>query len=154
MAVSSGVASRSRVAGPMPKPRLWRQAGKAARGATAYVTLEPCAHHGKTPPCAEALVAAGIKRCVIATGDPDPRVAGGGTAILKAAGIEILEGVLGEDARELNAGFFMRLALGRPLVTLKLATSFDGKIATLSRREQMDHRPGGAGPRSSAARQP
>ena len=107
-------------------------AGKAARGATAYVSLEPCAHHGKTPPCAEALVAAGIRRCVIATGDPDPRVAGGGIAILKAAGIEILEGVLEEEARELNAGFFTRIALGRPLITLKLATSLDGKIATLS----------------------
>lgn len=108
------------------------QAGEKARGATAYVTLEPCAHHGKTPPCADALVAAGIKRCVIATGDPDPRVAGGGTAILKAAGIEILEGVLEEEARELNAGFFARIELGRPLVTLKLATSLDGKIATLA----------------------
>jgi len=106
--------------------------GKAARGATAYVSLEPCAHHGKTPPCAEALVAAGIGRCVIATGDPDPRVAGSGIAILKAAGVEILEGVLEEEARELNAGFFARIALGRPLITLKLATSLDGKIATLS----------------------
>jgi diaminohydroxyphosphoribosylaminopyrimidine deaminase/5-amino-6-(5-phosphoribosylamino)uracil reductase len=117
---------------PHAEAEALARAGKAARDATAYVTLEPCAHHGKTPPCAEALVAAGIKRCVIATGDPDPRVAGGGTAILKAAGIEILDGVLEEEARELNAGFFMRLALGRPLVTLKLATSLDGKIATLS----------------------
>lgn len=108
------------------------QAGARARGATAYVSLEPCAHHGKTPPCAEALVAAGIQRCVIATGDPDPRVAGGGIAILTAAGIEILDGVLEEEARDLNAGFFTRIAQGRPLVTLKLATSLDGKIATLS----------------------
>ncbi|MDY0873080.1 bifunctional diaminohydroxyphosphoribosylaminopyrimidine deaminase/5-amino-6-(5-phosphoribosylamino)uracil reductase RibD [Dongia rigui] len=108
------------------------QAGSEARGATAYVTLEPCAHHGKTPPCAEALVAAGIQRCVIATGDPDPRVAGGGIAILKAAGIEITEGVLEAEARESNAGFFTRIKLGRPLVTLKLATTLDGRIATLS----------------------
>lgn len=117
---------------PHAEAEALAQAGKAARGATAYVTLEPCAHHGKTPPCADALVAAGIKRCVIATGDPDPRVAGGGVAILKAAGIEILDGVFEEEARELNAGFFMRLAVGRPLITLKLATSLDGKIATLS----------------------
>ena len=117
---------------PHAEAQALDQAGDKARGATAYVSLEPCAHHGKTPPCAEALVAAGIRRCVVATGDPDPRVAGGGTAILKAAGIEVLEGVLEEEARELNAGFSARIELGRPLVTLKLATSLDGKIATLS----------------------
>lgn len=117
---------------PHAETEALKQAGPQAFGATAYVTLEPCAHHGRTPPCAEALVAAGIKRCVIAVNDPDPRVAGGGIAILRVAGIEVEEGVLGEEAAELNAGFFTRIGQGRPLVTLKLATSLDGKIATLS----------------------
>ena len=108
------------------------RAGAAARGATAYVTLEPCAHHGKTPPCAEALVAAGIARCVVATGDPDPRVAGKGIAILRAAGIAVTEGVAEAEARQLNAGFFSRVERGRPLVTLKLAMTLDGRIATAS----------------------
>ena len=117
---------------PHAETEALAQAGVLAQGATAYVSLEPCAHHGKTPPCAEALVAAGIKTCVIATGDPDPRVGGGGIAILEAAGIEIREGVLEDEALELNAGFFTRVKSGRPLVTLKLATSLDGRIATLS----------------------
>ena len=117
---------------PHAETEALAQAGDQARGATAYVTLEPCAHHGKTPPCAEALVAAGIRRCVIATGDPDPRVAGSGIAILKKAGIEITEGVLEAEALESNAGFFTRIKLGRPLITLKLATTLDGRIATLS----------------------
>ena len=106
------------------------QAGAAARGATAYVTLEPCAHHGRTPPCAGALVAAGIARVVTALTDPDPRVAGQGHAMLRAAGIALREGVRADAARELQRGFLTRLALGRPMVTLKLATSFDGRIAT------------------------
>ncbi|MGQ0566941.1 MAG: bifunctional diaminohydroxyphosphoribosylaminopyrimidine deaminase/5-amino-6-(5-phosphoribosylamino)uracil reductase RibD [Gemmobacter sp.] len=105
------------------------QAGPLARGATAYVTLEPCAHHGHTPPCAEALIAAGIARVVSATTDPDPRVAGRGHALLRAAGITVTEGVLEPQARRLNAGFFHRVKQGRPLVTLKLAMSLDGRIA-------------------------
>lgn len=108
------------------------QAGGQARGATAYVSLEPCAHHGKTPPCAEALVAAGIARVVTAVQDPDPRVAGGGHAILRAAGIAVTEGVLEPEARAANRGFLTRITAGRPMLTLKLATSLDGRIATAS----------------------
>lgn len=108
------------------------QAGEAARGATAYVTLEPCAHHGRTPPCAEALVRAGITRVVSALTDPDPRVSGRGHAILREAGIAVTEGVLEPEARALQAGFLSRVTKGRPFLTLKLATSFDGRIATAS----------------------
>lgn len=106
------------------------QAGAAARGATAYVTLEPCAHHGRTPPCAEALVQAGVARVVTSLTDPDPRVAGRGHAILRAAGVEVVEGVRSEAAAALQRGFLTRVTQGRPMVTLKLATSFDGRIAT------------------------
>lgn len=107
-------------------------AGAAARGATAYVTLEPCAHHGRAPPCADALVAAGVARVVSALTDPDPRVAGRGHARLREAGIEVIEGVRSVAAGELQRGFLTRVTLGRPMVTLKLATSFDGRIATSS----------------------
>lgn len=106
------------------------RAGAAAAGATAYISLEPCNHHGKTPPCTDALIAAGVKRAVITLEDPDPRVSGGGIAQLRGAGIETEVGVCAEEGRELNAGFFLRLAEGRPLVTLKLATTMDGRIAT------------------------
>ena len=106
------------------------QAGAAAQGAVAYVSLEPCAHHGQTPPCAQALIDAGIVRVVAATGDSDRRVDGKGFAMLRAAGIEVVTGVLEDEARADNAGFFNRLEHGRPLVTLKLAQSFDGRIAT------------------------
>lgn len=106
------------------------RAGEAARGACAYVTLEPCAHHGQTPPCAEALTAAGIARCVIALEDPDPRVDGGGLAHLRAAGVEVEVGPCAAAAADLNAGYLMQRRQGRPLVTLKLATTLDGRIAT------------------------
>ncbi len=105
-------------------------AGLAASGATAYVTLEPCCHHGRTPPCTDALIAAGIARVVIASRDVDPRVNGAGAARLRAAGIEVMEGVLTAEADEINAGFFSRVRAGRPLVTLKLASTLDGRIAT------------------------
>jgi diaminohydroxyphosphoribosylaminopyrimidine deaminase/5-amino-6-(5-phosphoribosylamino)uracil reductase len=108
------------------------EAGEAARGATAYVTLEPCAHHGQTPPCAEALVKAGVAHVVAAVEDPDPRVAGKGLAMLRAAGIEVAMGALEKEATELNAGFFLRVKENRPLVTLKIAQSLDGKTATVS----------------------
>jgi len=105
-------------------------AGAAARGATAYVTLEPCAHHGRAPPCSDALVAAGVTRVVSALTDPDPRVAGRGHARLREAGIEVVEGVRAGPAAELQRGFLSRVTRARPMVTLKLATSFDGRIAT------------------------
>ena len=105
-------------------------AGAAARGATAYVTLEPCAHFGRTPPCADALVAAGVARVVTALTDPDPRTAGQGHARLAAAGVEVTTGVMADVAARDHAGFLSRVTRGRPVVTLKLATSVDGRIAT------------------------
>jgi diaminohydroxyphosphoribosylaminopyrimidine deaminase/5-amino-6-(5-phosphoribosylamino)uracil reductase len=108
------------------------RAGTAARGAAAYVSLEPCSHHGKTPPCADALIAAGVARVVVAVEDPDPRVSGRGLARLRDAGVAVESGVCTGEAAELNAGFFSRVQRSRPLVTLKLATSLDGRIATAS----------------------
>lgn len=115
---------------PHAETEALAMAGVAARGATAYVTLEPCAHHGQTPPCAEALAAAGLARVVTAIGDPDPRVAGRGHAILRAAGVEVAEGVMAAEAQLLQKGFLSRVLKGRPMVTLKLAQSLDGRIAT------------------------
>lgn len=112
------------------------QAGAQAEGATAYITLEPCNHHGQTGPCSEALIAARIKRSVIACGDPDPRTAGGGVATLRAAGIEVETDVLAEEARQAHAGFLSRITRGRPFLTLKLASSLDGRIATASGESQ------------------
>jgi diaminohydroxyphosphoribosylaminopyrimidine deaminase/5-amino-6-(5-phosphoribosylamino)uracil reductase len=108
------------------------EAGAEAQGATAYVTLEPCAHQGETPPCANALVAAGIARVVAAVEDPDPRVSGKGISVLWDAGVEVVTGMLETQAAELNAGFFLRVKENRPLVTLKIAQSLDGKTATVS----------------------
>jgi diaminohydroxyphosphoribosylaminopyrimidine deaminase/5-amino-6-(5-phosphoribosylamino)uracil reductase len=108
------------------------QARESLEGATAYVTLEPCAHHGKTPPCADALVAAGVARVVSAMEDPDPRVKGQGHARLRAAGVAVEVGERADEAREINAGFLLREREGRPLFHLKLAASLDGRIATAS----------------------
>ncbi|OBZ96214.1 5-amino-6-(5-phosphoribosylamino)uracil reductase [Pararhizobium polonicum] len=103
-------------------------AGTLARGATAYVTLEPCSHHGKTPPCADALIAAGVARVVVAITDPDERVAGRGLEMLRAAGIEVVTGVLAQEAERELEGYLMRKRNNRPYVTLKLAVSADGMI--------------------------
>jgi diaminohydroxyphosphoribosylaminopyrimidine deaminase/5-amino-6-(5-phosphoribosylamino)uracil reductase len=105
------------------------EAGAAARGATAYVSLEPCAHHGQTPPCTDALIAAGVARVAGAVLDPDSRVSGQGFAKLAAAGIAVTQDVCAEEARALNAGFLMRVTANRPLVALKIAQSADGYVA-------------------------
>lgn len=121
---------------PHAEVRALAQAGAAARGATAYVTLEPCAHHGKTPPCAQALIDAGIARVVTAQTDPDPRVSGRGHAMLRAAGIAVTEQVREARARDMQRGFLTRITQGRPMLTLKLAASFDGRIATATGESQ------------------
>jgi diaminohydroxyphosphoribosylaminopyrimidine deaminase/5-amino-6-(5-phosphoribosylamino)uracil reductase len=121
---------------PHAETEALRQAGSAAVGGTAYVTLEPCAHHGKTPPCAEALIAAGIRRCVIGLQDPDSRVAGRGIEMLREAGQVVVTGVLDQEATDVTAGFLKRVQQGRPLVALKLATTLDGRIATRSGESQ------------------
>ena len=109
---------------------LQRAGQEMARNATAYVTLEPCDHLGDTPPCSQALAAAGVRRAVIAVEDPDPRVHGQGIARLAAAGLAVSTGLLGDEASRLNAGFFIRIGQGRPLITLKVAATLDGRIAT------------------------
>ena len=119
----------ARAGEPHAEIHALRDAGTAAQGSTVYVTLEPCAHHGKTPPCADALVHAGVARVVAAMQDPNPRVAGEGLARLAAAGIAVESGLLGDAARELNLGFLKRMLLGHPYVRLKTAASLDGKTA-------------------------
>jgi diaminohydroxyphosphoribosylaminopyrimidine deaminase / 5-amino-6-(5-phosphoribosylamino)uracil reductase len=109
-----------------------RAAGPAARGATVYVTLEPCSHTGRTPPCADALIAAGVARVVCCSVDPNPRVAGGGLERLRAAGISVSVGILAAEARDLNVGFFSRFERSRPFIRLKLAMSLDARTAPAS----------------------
>jgi diaminohydroxyphosphoribosylaminopyrimidine deaminase/5-amino-6-(5-phosphoribosylamino)uracil reductase len=108
------------------------QAGEGARGATVYVTLEPCCHHGRTPPCTEALVAAGVARVVVGMEDPNPQVAGNGVQVLEAAGVEVTTGVLAAQAATINPGFIRRMQTGRPFVRCKLAMSLDGRTAMAS----------------------
>jgi diaminohydroxyphosphoribosylaminopyrimidine deaminase/5-amino-6-(5-phosphoribosylamino)uracil reductase len=120
------------VGGPHAELEAMAEAGERARGATLYVTLEPCAHHGRTPPCADAVVAAGVARVVACHGDPDPRVGGRGFARLREAGIEVEVGILAAEAVRLNLQFLVAATLGRPAVTLKWAMSLDGKIATVT----------------------
>ncbi|WP_245621626.1 bifunctional diaminohydroxyphosphoribosylaminopyrimidine deaminase/5-amino-6-(5-phosphoribosylamino)uracil reductase RibD [Sedimenticola selenatireducens] len=108
------------------------EAGERARGATAYVTLEPCCHHGRTPPCSDGLIEAGVARVVVAMTDPNPRVAGQGIAQLEAAGIRVDQGVMTDQAMALNPGFIARMSRGRPFVRCKLAMSLDGRTAMAS----------------------
>lgn len=117
---------------PHAETEALRRSGNAARGATAYVTLEPCAHHGATPPCADALIESGIARVVVGVRDPDPRVDGGGIAKLIAAGIEVSEDICTHEAEAVTEGFLTRVRQGRPSVTVKTATTLDGAIATAS----------------------
>jgi diaminohydroxyphosphoribosylaminopyrimidine deaminase/5-amino-6-(5-phosphoribosylamino)uracil reductase len=121
---------------PHAEPQALRMAGGLARGATLYVTLEPCSHHGKTPPCAEAVIAAGVRRVVIGCGDSDTRVAGRGMAALRAAGVEVTNNVCEAEAYASHAGFFSRLERNRPFAALKLATSLDGMIADQQAKSQ------------------
>ncbi|VAW78120.1 Diaminohydroxyphosphoribosylaminopyrimidine deaminase / 5-amino-6-(5-phosphoribosylamino)uracil reductase [hydrothermal vent metagenome] len=118
--------------GPHAEVHALREAGEKARGADVFVTLEPCSHHGRTPPCADALVSAGVSRVVLATQDPNPQVAGSGGERLQAAGIKVEIGLMQAQAQALNPGFMMRMQQGRPRVRLKLASSLDGRTAMAS----------------------
>jgi diaminohydroxyphosphoribosylaminopyrimidine deaminase / 5-amino-6-(5-phosphoribosylamino)uracil reductase len=121
-----------RTGGPHAEAVALANAGTRAAGATAYVTLEPCCHHGRTPPCTEALKRAGVRRVVFATADPNPKVGGGGARQLAEAGIAVLAGVLEAESRKLNCGFLSRMERGRPFVRMKIAASLDGRIALAS----------------------
>jgi len=113
---------------PHAETEALKRAGAEARGATAYITLEPCNHHGETPPCAAALIESGVSRAVIAVSDPDPLVSGAGIQRLRDAGVVTDVGVLAAEAARLNRGFFLKTTIGRPLVALKIATTLDGRI--------------------------
>lgn len=124
-----GEGFHARAGEPHAEVMALRQAGERARGGTAVVSLEPCCHHGRTPPCSQALIRAGVARVVVAMADPDPRVAGRGSAELQAAGIEVISGVCEAEAQALNRAFCHRLRTGRPLGILKWAMSADGRTA-------------------------
>jgi len=123
----------ARAGGPHAETEALRQAGDRARGATLYVTLEPCNHQGRTPPCVDAILSAGIRRVVVAAGDPNPRVRGGGTRALREAGLEVLSGCREDEARACNRVFLAAMERLRPHVTLKCAMTLDGKIAAFDR---------------------
>ncbi len=126
----------ARAGEPHAEAHALKEAGERTAGATVYVTLEPCSHHGRTPPCADALIAAGPARVVAAMQDPDPRVAGSGFARLKAAGISVETGLMDNEARELNIGFVARLTRGRPWVRMKIAATLDGCTALANGQSQ------------------
>lgn len=125
-----GEGAHLQVGGPHAEVHAFAAAGRQSRGATLYVTLEPCSHHGRTPPCTEAVLRAGIRRVVCAMEDPDPRVGGRGIAQLRQAGLEVEVGLGGEEAERLNAAYLKHRRTGRPLLILKLAQSLDGRLAT------------------------
>ena len=122
--------------GPHAEIHALQAAGERAVGATAYVTLEPCSHHGKTPPCSEALIAAGVVRVVIALQDPNPAVSGNGIRKLQAAGIEVVSGLMPEGTEQVNPGFLQRMRYSRPYVRVKMAQSLDGRTAMASGESQ------------------
>src|SRR5690606_13000429 len=126
-----GAAVTARGGRPHAETQALAEAGEAARGATVYVTLEPCSHHGKTPPCADALIAAGVARVVVSVTDPDERVAGRGLSMLRDAGMTVETGVLEAEGRAALAAYLTRQTKNRPYVTLKLAVSADGMLGRL-----------------------
>lgn len=131
-----GMGAHLKAGEPHAEVHALTMAGEKAKGGTIYVTLEPCSHHGRTPPCANLIIEKGIRRVVVATTDPNPKVAGKGIAKLKAAGIDVEEGLLKEEADQMNQVFYHFIETRKPFVTLKSAISLDGKIATVTRESQ------------------